>query len=128
MNINDLTIGQAKELANLLQSPTTQKSSSLDAFFIGKHVIVRTYSAGVFFGIVDQKSSNEIILKDARRLWLWYAKEGISLSSVALYGINESKSKIAAPVEHIWLDAIEVIPTTDNATKSISGAKNAKAE
>ena len=38
---------------------------------IGKYVIVRTYSAGVFAGTLKIKDGKEVELIDARRLWLW---------------------------------------------------------
>ena len=127
MNINDLTIGQAKELAALFGN---QQESSNDGiqFGIGKNVIIRTYSAGVWCGTLSQKSGNEVILTNARRLWRWWAAESISLSGVAKFGVIEDKSQIAPKVDGVWLEAIEIIPTTDKAEKSIMGAKDAKAQ
>ena len=127
MNINDLTIGQAKELAVLFGN---QQASSNDGiqFGIGKNVIIRTYSAGVWCGTLSQKSGNEVILTNARRLWRWWAAESISLSGVANFGVIEDKSQIAPKVDGVWLEAIEIIPTTDKAEKSIMGAKDAKAQ
>ena len=95
---------------------------------IGYKVIIRTYSAGVWFGVLDEKDGNEVIIKNARRMWRWWAKEGISLSSVAIHGINRDKSKIVEPVSSVWLEAIEIIPCTNDAVDSIEGAEYAKAE
>ena len=127
MDINDLTIGQAKELSALFGN---QQASSNDGiqFGIGKNVIIRTYSAGVWCGTLSQKAGNEVILTNARRLWRWWAAESISLSGVANFGIIEDKSKIAPKVDGVWLEAIEIIPTTDKAEKSIMEAKDAKAQ
>ena len=125
MSIENLTIKEARELAALFGNQSTPK---LDNFSVGKKVIIRTYSAGVWFGELSQKSGNEVILKNARRLWYWKAAKSISLSGVANFGIIEDDSKIAPKVESIWLEAIEIIPTTDKATDSIEGAKDAKAE
>lgn len=94
---------------------------------VGKKVIVRTYSAGVFYGTLKRKSGNEVILKDARRLWYWHAEKSISLSAVSLYGIKHDTSKIAAEVHEIWLEAIEIIPATEVAQKSIESAPEVKA-
>ena len=126
MNINDLTIGQAKELAALFGNQ--QSSNDGIQFGIGKNVIIRTYSAGVWCGTLSQKSGNEVILTNARRLWRWWAAESISLSGVANFGIIEDKSQIAPKVDGVWLEAIEIIQTTDKAEKSIMGAKDAKAQ
>lgn len=126
MNINDLTIGQAKELAAIFGNKQND-STGLNCM-IGKKVIIRTYSAGVWFGELEQKDRTEVILKNARRMWSWWAKEGISLSSVAVKGIKQDKSKIIEAVEAVWLEAIEIIPCTDDAIDSIESAPNAKPE
>lgn len=126
MNINDLTIGQAKELASMFGNKTNE-SKGLNCM-IGEKVIIRTYSAGVWFGELSQKDRNEVILLNARRMWAWWAKEGISLSSVAVNGIKKDKSKIAEAVESVWLEAIEIIPCTNAAIELIESAENAKAE
>lgn len=129
MNINDLTIGQAKELASLFSAtPAAPVQSEGLNMMIGKKCIIRTFSAGVWFGEVEQKSGNEVIVKNARRMWRWHAAESISLSAVALHGVKHDQSKIAEAVPHIWLEAIELIPATDKAIENIEAAKNAKAQ
>ena len=126
MNINDLTIGQAKELAAMFGNKSTE-STGLNCM-TGKKVIIRTYSAGVWFGELGQKDHNEVILLNARRMWTWWAKEGISLSSVAVHGIKKDQSKIAEAVDSVWLEAIEIIPCTETAINIIESAPNAKAQ
>lgn len=125
MNINDMTIGQAKELASMFGQKG--ETNSLDSHAIGQKVIIRTYSAGVWFGTLDQKSGKEVILKDARRMWKWWAKKSISLSGVAQYGIKHEDSKICPAVENVWLEAIEIISLTDDAIKSIESAADVEA-
>lgn len=39
--------------------------------FEGKKVIVRAQGAGVFFGTLKEKNSDEVVLTDCRRLWYW---------------------------------------------------------
>lgn len=130
MNINDLTIGQAKELAAMFgaQNQTVATQDAGLTSMIGKKCIIRTYSAGVWFGEIAQKSGTEVIVKNARRMWRWHAAKSISLSGVAVHGINQAKSKIAPAVEEQWLDAIELTPCTATAITSIEGAKDAEAE
>lgn len=128
MNIDDLTLKQIKEIQSLNLGNNSNQSNGGIQYGLGKSVIIRTHSAGVWFGTLSQKAGNEVVLTNARRLWRWWAKESISLSGVANFGIIEEKSKIAPAVEGVWLEAIEIIPTTEIATKSISGAKDAKAE
>ena len=126
MNIDDLTLKQIKEISALVG--TKQNESTGLNCMIGKKVIIRTYSAGVWFGELDQKDRNEVILKNARRMWRWWTKEGISLSGVAVHGINVDKSKIAEPVCMVWLEAIEIIQCSDAAIFNIESAQNAKSE
>lgn len=126
INIEELTIGQAKELAMLFSTPQ-QPHTGLTSM-IGKKCIVRTYSAGVWFGEIAEKSGNEVIVKNARRMWYWHAAESISLSAVALYGVNQGKSKIVEAVPTVWLEVIELIPASDKAIADIEGAPNVKAE
>ena len=94
---------------------------------IGEQVIIRTYAAGVWFGTLDQKGGAEVILTDARRMWRWKCVKGISLSEIALYGIDASESRICAPVPKVWLEAIEIIPVSEDAAKSLVDAPHAEA-
>ena len=56
-----------KEIAELLGAKNTTAQSGLDSFVIGQEVIIRTYSAGVWFGRLKEKSGNEVIITEARR-------------------------------------------------------------
>ena len=94
---------------------------------IGERVIIRTYSAGVWFGTLSEKAGNEVILADARRMWYWKAAKSISLSAVAIHGIDKNASKIVEAVPSVWLEAIEIIPCSEDALKSIQGAPDVKA-
>jgi len=125
MNIDNLTIGQARELAGLFAHTSSGDGISS---MIGKKVIIRTYSAGVWFGELSEKSGNEVVIKNARRLWRWKAAESITLSAVALHGVDQSKSKIVEAVPEQWLEAIEIMPCTFKAVESLEGAPNVKAE
>ena len=135
MEIENITIGQARAIAAIfgsLQQPSCSSVASSQltcaaSGMIGKKVIIRTYSAGVFFGTLAEKQRGEVILSDARRLWRWFAIGGISLSEVAMNGVVSEKSKVASPVKSIWLEAIEIIPCSDDSIKSIEGCKNATA-
>ena len=131
MNIDNLTFGELKQIAVLFgnqSQPQSQSQPSGLNGMIGKKCIVRTYSAGVWFGEIAEKSGNEVIVKNARRMWQWWAAESISLSAVALHGIKQEESKIAPEVESVWLEAIELIPATDKAIVSIESAPYVKAE
>ena len=74
----------------------------------GDFVLIRTYSAGVHFGTLENKEGQEVTLKNARRLWSWTG--ALSLSEIAMNGITISGSKISVPVDEIVLtQAIEII-------------------
>ena len=130
MNLDELTLGQIKQLQGIFNLPvaTIQQSNEGLNDMIGAKVIIRTYSAGVWFGELKQKSGNEVILKNARRMYRWWAVKGISLSAVALYGVKHKESKIVEAVDGVWLEAIEIIPCTCLAIKSIEEAPNVEAE
>lgn len=124
MHIDDLTIKQARELSAMFgQQP---KSPGLNGM-LGRKVIIRTHSAGNWFGTLAEKAGSEVILKDARRMWYWKAAQGISLSACSVHGIDQHTSRIVAPVEAVWLDAIEIILCTDAAVTSIEEAPHAVA-
>lgn len=101
---------------------TVTEAKGINDFAIGKEVIIRTYSAGVWFGVLKQKAGNEVILTKARRMYKWWAKESISLSGVARHGIKQDDSKICGELDSVWLEAIEIIPVTGNSAESIRTA------
>lgn len=109
MNINELTFGELKEISSLLNNES--KKDTINCH-IGKKVIIRTYSAGVHYGTLREKCGNEVILDSSRRLWYWKCEKSISLSGVAAYGVDKHESKICAPVDGLWLTAIEIIPAS----------------
>jgi len=120
---SELILSILKLALELKPEQTSSKQSMID-----KEVIIRTHSAGCWFGRLSSKEGREVILKNARRMWRWHAAEGISLSGCAIHGIKQEKSKIVEPVDSVWLEAIEIIPCTNTAADSIRGAKNVKAE
>jgi len=86
-------------------------------------VIVRTRSAGVFYGEIVSKTGQEVVMKNARRIWYWAG--AASLSQLAMEGTSSPDDcKFPCPVDKIELtDAIEIIDTTEKAQKSIEGVK-----
>ena len=68
MDIENLTIGQAKQLAALFGQVS---GGAKPCGQLGKYVVVRTYSAGVHIGVLRERAGKEVVLGDARRLWSW---------------------------------------------------------
>ena len=128
MTIENITISQAREIAALFGRTSQVPSPKTLNTMLGQKVIVRTYSAGVWFGTLSEKSGAEVILTNARRMWLWKAKESISLSACALYGIDQTESKIVTAVPSVWLEAIEIIPCSNSSIASIEGAPDVQAK
>lgn len=124
MFVDILASAESKQQAEEEPLPpvTVTEAKGINDFAIGKEVIIRTYSAGVWFGVLSQKAGNEVILTKARRMYQWRAKESISISGVARYGIKQENSKICGEVDSVWLEAIEIIPVTGNSAESIRSA------
>ena len=89
--------------------------------FIGKKCIVRTYSAGVFFGELVSLNGKEAIVKNARRIWYWDG--AASLSQLAVDGTSKPQNcKFPVAVPEVYLsEVIEVIPCSAEAIASIEG-------
>ena len=84
-----------------------------------RYVIVRTYSAGVFAGTFVKRAGQEVVLKNARRIWYWSG--AASLSQLAVSGTTSpSNCKFAVPVPTVeLLQAIEILDVTPAAKKNI---------
>jgi len=84
------------------------------------YVIVRTQSAGVFAGYQKSRSGQEVILLNARRLWMWTG--AASLSQLATDGTSSpSTCKFPCEVSSIeLLQAIEILQVTEKAKNSIA--------
>lgn len=91
---------------------------------IGKYVIVRSSPSGVWAGELVSLDGETVELKDARRLWRWWAAEGVSLSGVASKGLHPKKlreCRIAVPVTTVIVNEVcEVLAVTDEARESIT--------
>ena len=121
MNINDLTVGQAKELAAMFAGAAPSTSASHP--FVGKYCIVRCVGAGVHAGEVVSVSGDTVILRNSRRIWQWTANSGVALSGVAQFGIKASASKLDALNPEIYLTGVcEIIPCSAAAKESINNA------
>lgn len=120
MNINDLTIGQAKELASLFGNST----ATIDNKMIGKYVIVRCRDAGVHAGVLESYNGREAVLTESRRLWYWACEKGAFLSGVAMYGLSD-ESKLGAPLSRIHLtETCEIIECSPAAEESVRSKTN----
>lgn len=112
MEINDLTIGQARELVRLFGVESLFGARSANHPAAGKYVVVRTYSAGVHVGVLHSAKGQEVELRECRRIWSWQG--ALSCTEIAVSGISGGKVSVEAP--QIFLtEAIEIIPTSKDA-------------
>lgn len=86
-----------------------------------KYVIVRTYSAGVFSGFIESRNGQEVVMRNARRIWYWDG--AASLSQMAVEGVKKPENcKFAMAVDRVeLLQAIEILDCTNKAKKCIEG-------
>lgn len=110
MNIEDLTIGEAKQLASMFS--TTAKPVHP---MLGRRCLVRTYSAVAHIGDVVAANDMEVHLQNAIRLWKW-GGGGLSLSVIASTGIKGGRFNKTGEV--YLTNAIEIIPTTKAAEET----------
>ena len=94
-----------------------------------KFYIVRTFSAGVWFGNIKKLNENSVILTNARRLWYWSG--AASLSQLAVEGTkkpNDCKFTLTITDEEgVYLpQIIEVLPCTVDAVENIKIVKEWK--
>jgi len=87
-------------------------------------VLVRTYSAGVHVGELESHEGRRVKLKKARRIWRWRGAN--TLNEIALHGvITDEYTRISEIVPEIILtEAIEIIPVSDKAAKTLDPVWN----
>lgn len=122
LDINSLTLGQIKEIQSLVGGGS---KSSIASRYVGKEVVVRSYSAGNHFGeLVEYDPAHQVVvLKNARRLWRWNTNKGVSLSEIAEFGVVQANSKICTTVlEQIVAEVDEILPATQLAAETIKSA------
>ena len=111
MNIDNLTIGQAREIAAQFGGQTTATSSN--APHAPQYVVVCTDKRGVVFGSTTDISARPIRLSNARMCLYWSADVG------GVFGLAEKGPspgcKISACLPHIVLEGITAIMSMDPA-------------
>ena len=121
MNIDELTLGQIKQLQSLF-NPTAKPE--MPSPFTGRYCIARTRNAGVIFGKVIASGDRYLHMIEARRLWRiisedktqsWY--EGVCSSGLDI------SSKVSSEIERFINEEYELSICTDVAIKSIKEFK-----
>ena len=84
------------------------------------YVMCRTQSAGVFAGYLESRNGQEVVLRNARRIWYWDG--AASLSQLATDGTSKPQNcKFPCEVAKVeLLNVIEIISITEKAQKIIA--------
>lgn len=90
---------------------------------LNKKVIVRGDRSGVFFGTLIKKEGKEVTLQNARKLFYWDGAGAVE--QIAVDGVSKQNNcKFTVVVaELVVMDAIQIIPCTDKASKCIEEVK-----
>ena len=104
----------------LKSSVVTEKKAMYEDYPV---YMVRTYSAGVFYGGLKKREGKEVTLVNARRVWRWYGAS--TLSQLAMEGTKEpERCEFPCPVDEVLLlESIELIPITEKALISLNSVK-----
>lgn len=128
VNLNEITIGQAKELASMFgdsSAPETKiPSSGVASSMVGKYVIVRSRNEGLNAGYVEAADETGVILKDAKRLW--YHKPAVKTEAwyegVANHGLSKDSKVSGAVVRKVIVENYSMTECTEIARQSIETA------
>ena len=124
IDINNLTLGQIKQIQEMAFNTTPSKTSITDRA-IGKYVIVRSHNEGLNAGILVEADETGCVLKNARRLYRpiskdrslsWY--EGVSVS-----GLDEKSIVSGTTIEKVIVEDYSLTICTEEAQKSIEEFK-----
>jgi hypothetical protein len=113
MNIEDLTIGQGKQLAAMFSATASTSGGSVSGGVSAPvKVIVCTDKRGVVFGTTTNVNARPIVLTDARMCLYWSADVG------GVFGLAETGPtkgcKISAVVPSITLEGVTAIMSVDD--------------
>ena len=82
------------------------------------YVIVRANSAGVFFGQLVEKTSNEVRMKKVRKIYYW--EGACAIEQIAVDGVDYKKSNLTVEVPEMEiLDVIQIIPCSEKAVNNL---------
>jgi len=113
-----------KKLVSKTKTKTKTKTKNKN-----KYVLVRTFSAGVHFGVLKKiigysSHGKDVLLTETRRIWYWDG--AASLSQMARDGVSKPENcKFSVTIEENNItEAIEIIPCTEQAIKSIKAVND----
>ncbi|MDH3376436.1 MAG: hypothetical protein OEQ39_05640 [Gammaproteobacteria bacterium] len=124
MDIDNLTIKEAREIAAIFAGTDLKASASPNQYPIGKYVIIRSRNEGLNAGYLVSADANGCVISDARRLWYskpfdsslsWY--EGVAVSGV------HPESKLSGEVsQKVIVEDYSITVCSNKAAESIQEA------
>lgn len=111
-DINDLTIGQAKQLSAMFGGNKETSQPDLLAGFIGKKVLIRDHKAGLFMTTLTAIRGKEWTGSKSRKIHYW-EKAG-AIEGIAETGIDIGKSRITVSTPNSnGKELIQLCPVSD---------------
>lgn len=115
LNIDDLTLGQVREIAQTAGSPCKTRRAPEPV----RYVLIRSHLAGVFVGELLSRSRDSARLRASRRVWYW--KGRLAVDTLARMGPGEG-SRLTGPVDQVVSGTIlQVIDVPAAAEKAFRG-------
>jgi len=129
MNIDELTIGELRQVAKLAHAidgtskPQTQTQTHIPPT---RKSIVRSRDQGVVYGYVLSVEGRKVVVAEARQMWKWKTPNGFVLIDMATHGVDAPECKFSAPSELpiVMLEACSIIDLTDTSQKSLDAVPN----
>lgn len=122
MNIDDLTLGQIKELSKLqLGGELEEKKPDMMSHLIGEKVIIRDHKGGVYVTTLEDVDGKQWRGGLSRKIFYWDkagAVQGISTTGIDL---SNSKITVKTPISNGY-ELVEICPCDDDVYDSIMGA------
>jgi len=88
--------------------------------WIGKFVLVRTYSAGVHAGVLRALDGKCAVLTEARNIWSWKGRN--TLYEIATRGVGAGSRLTEVCAEVLLTEVIQILPVTAEAEASLRSA------
>ncbi len=127
INLDELTLGQLKEIKSLVSSGEQRESfkKSFLKDYIGKYVIVRTRNEGINFGKVKEIDESGVVISEARRIYYHRPKDNTVswYEGVAQTGLSND-SKISCETTKVIIEGYSLTLCSDEAIDSIKSAKS----
>lgn len=117
ININELTLGQLKEIARLAGCGKRPRAKERE-----RHVVVRAYS-GVFFGLLIARRGDEVDLTGVRHIHSWtsngLSRKAVTVEDVAEIGVGSGSNLSGVASAATVFEARVIVDCSEAARKAI---------